>query len=320
MQTAPRPLRRSRRRTLLTVRAVAALTLVAAGADPSVGDMPGEGFCRRPELLPDAARAVWRSTVLVGSRIDDTNGARRPRRLAHWGSGTVLELRPDEGGPVAVVATAAHVLRCRGPRCRYRVGFATSDRTVPGSWSADLEVVRRFDRMDLALVEVRVPPNAAPAVARLAMPGCRDASRSVLAVGWPNLMVRTEWLETPPADRHVVARRFSVGPWSQAIANHPNLGGPSRDGLPADGVLHNADILPGSSGGPLADVLGQVVGINSRVLTSAGATDGHHYCAAGDGPHEPSPDCLHLAVSSRTVAAAYRATYGRSLPLARCGP
>jgi S1-C subfamily serine protease len=83
-------------------------------------------------------------------------------------------------------------------------------------------------------------------------------------------------------------------------------------------IFHNADLLPGSSGGPLLDEDGHVVGINSRILVPGDRPEKFNYCAVEADRHSPGEDCINMAISSRAIAEAFGEFFGAHLPLEEC--
>jgi hypothetical protein len=68
-----------------------------------------------------------------------------------------------------------------------------------------------------------------------------------------------------------------------------------------DIILHDADLLPGNSGGPLVASNGEVLGLNTAI-GRLGWVDGFSYCAEA---REEDAGCLHLTVSSDEILAAF---------------
>ena len=81
-------------------------------------------------------------------------------------------------------------------------------------------------------------------------------------------------------------------------------------------VFHNADVLPGSSGGPLTNRDGEVLGLNTMIEGKVATSDKHEFCAKLD-PQDPG-ECVHVAISSREVIKEFEQFYSSRLTLAGC--
>jgi hypothetical protein len=81
-------------------------------------------------------------------------------------------------------------------------------------------------------------------------------------------------------------------------------------------VFHNADVLPGSSGGPVVTGDGRVVGINTQVV---GRTEPevNSYCAR-TALTDLDARCVHLAISSTEITAEYERVFDSRLEVAEC--
>lgn len=152
------------------------------------------------------------------------------------GSGFVLN---DEG----FVATNHHVV---ADSILVRVR-QQGTREVPASveWSSR--------DLDLAVIRMRGELGG-ETVATLAL-SSPDANtdKDVLAVGFPSLSEAMGPAVDPTYNAGEVSRALIVGRW-----------GPNTQELQM--VQHNAAIYPGNSGGPLFDVCGRVIGVNTMVI------------------------------------------------------
>jgi len=81
-------------------------------------------------------------------------------------------------------------------------------------------------------------------------------------------------------------------------------------------VFHNADVLPGSSGGPLTNLNGEVLGVNTMIEGRVESADKHEFCAALDSKNPG--ECVHVAISSHEVIKEFEQFYPSRLTLADC--
>ena len=164
-------------------------------------------------------------------------------RVARAITPTVVSVSQDEGSgsgiivdKSGVVLTNAHVV---GNSRTVEVGLADG-RTLQG------QVLGRDPTVDVAVV--RVPAQNLP-IAPIGDSDKLEVGQSAIAVGNPLGLERT-------VTSGVVS----------AINRNPR--GISLDGL----IQTDAAISPGNSGGPLVDSHGRVIGINTAVLSGAGAS------------------------------------------------
>jgi len=306
--------------TLVTI----AFACFPATASPPPARLLGEGFSSSRRGLPAPARDAWSATVMVvrlegkGDRSDD------PLSLPYggWGSGLVVSVddsRRRRAGRSAVIATTSHVVRCGQAPCRYAVGFTDPRGSDVRYWTMRASLEDGSPGTDLAFLRVDVPPQVSPSTPTLADPACQgDDLAPTIAVGWPNLTLRTGWNVPPPANSELLLKRYSEGRRVQHISAYPLRTADLEHGERVPIILHNADLLPGSSGGPLLDEHGRVIGINSRIL-APGVRDKFNYCAAEADRHRPGEDCINMAISSQAIAEAYLELFRGRLEVEACG-
>jgi S1-C subfamily serine protease len=305
---------------LAVILAVLSAPHAAASPPPNVA---GEGFSASRRGLPAPARDAWNATVMV-VRLEGKNGGTDSpsARNARWGSGLVLSLEKedDRRAPrTAIVVTSSHVVNCRQAPCRYAVGFSEPKGSEPLYWTTRTSLETSSPESDLAFLTVELPPRASPSTATLADPACHgdDLARTI-AVGWPNLALRTAWNVEPPSNSELLLKRYSAGLRVQYIGAYPLRTADSEHRKRVPIILHNADLLPGSSGGPLLDEAGRVIGINSRIL-APGVRDGFNYCAVEADRHRPGEDCINMSISSQAIAEEYVDVFDARLELEACG-
>ncbi len=218
--------------------------------------------------LPETARQAWEATLLLETRT--WRGSLRVPAVA-TGSGLVVE----RAGRTIWIATSSHVVRCQAT-CLIRV-YLSRQGSGGGRVSAAAELWWRDPGRDLALLRAFVPRKATVRVAHAA--DSSQVARSaisggtgVLAIGFPDLTVLSGHARRSGRP----LKRYSTG------RLHDSLAGFGADYVPygsnrAEGRLelaralaHDADLLPGSSGGPLIDSSGLVLGINTGSLSPRG--------------------------------------------------
>ena len=178
-----------------------------------------------------ASRPVSRADLLLGSR-------QRPQAVVGLGSGILVDHR-------GYVLTSNHIV----------AGSEQLRITLRDGQSFDAELVGSSPSYDLAVIKIRGTVSGLP-VAPL---GDSDRVRPgewAIAIGSPFSYLVEDNQPT-----------VTVG-----VISAVNRSVRSRDDSPLyrDMIQTDAAINPGNSGGPLVDVRGEVVGINTTVITDAG--------------------------------------------------
>ena len=303
-------------RCFLLATAGSALYVLPIGASTQITDISPEGFSVSSEGLPESAMDAWFATVRVEGRgVSWRPGRKCPYLRTRTGSGVVVKLTND--GRTAVIATNSHIVTCTYGAYELRVGFGDSSPPFSPKWSTAVYVVSRKPQKDLAILEVEIPAGAEIRAARFASPECCEAGvDSVISIGWPDLKVRKQWGVKPPPNYRSQIRRHSDGLlllWLRRFQLRSEAG-EVLDRLPV--VFHNADVLPGSSGGPLTNRNGEVLGINTMIEGRVAPSDKHEFCASRD-PLDPG-ECVHVAISSREVIQEIEQFYSSPIGLADC--
>lgn len=133
--------------------------------------------------------------------------------------------------------------------------------SLPDGREFEAELVGADDRNDLALLRMRLPAGTTVPVAPIGRSDDLMVGEWVLAVGNPfgYLLGSAE----PTVTAGVVS------------AVHRNILPDRNDrGLNLDMIQTDAPINPGNSGGPLVNALGEVVGVNTSILSRSGGSEG----------------------------------------------
>jgi S1-C subfamily serine protease len=273
---------------------------------------PIKGFSSSREGLPAFAVNAWRACVLVEKRQlrCGKNFGRPDVRTTH-GSGFVVSVNQELGR--AVIVTNAHVVACEG-RCRVRIGFGDSAAADAWRWSGASKIVSSNTTNDLAFIETEIPDGVDPHAALLAPAEHPHAGiAQFVAIGWPDLTDDTSSGFQPPRDHRSYVKRFSHG--SVLFTTSQRDLDPSAEILAqrVRVIYHNAAVLNGSSGGPLVDWEGLVIGINTLIVGAKRPADGESSCARNG--HGRPPECAHVAVAAIEVIAEYEQVYGSQTPL-----
>jgi S1-C subfamily serine protease len=299
----------------LSAAIISAFCVVPANAGNRKSDISPEGFSVSSEGLPESVMDAWYATVRVEGRGVSWPAGKCPRMKTRRGSGIVVKLKNE--GRIAVVATNSHIITCTYGTCELRVGFGDPSSAFLPKWSNVVHVVSRKPQKDLAILEVEIPAGAEVRAARFSPPECCEAGvESVFSIGWPDLKVRRKWGVTPPPNYRAQVRRHSDGlflVWLRGFRMRTEVG-EVLDRLQV--VFHNADVLPGSSGGPLTNRNGEVLGVNTMIEGRVARSDKHEFCARLD-PQDPG-ECVHVAISSRELIKEFERVYSSRITMADC--
>jgi serine protease Do len=183
-----------------------------------------------------APRSLWEQMMLPPGAQRDVTGL---------GSGFIIH----ESG---LVVTNEHVVR----------GATQVVVTLPDGREFDAEVVGTDDLNDLAVVRMRVPAGESVPVAPLGDSDNLLIGEWVIAIGNPLGMMLSN---TEPS--------VTVGVIS-AVGRNIIPAGAEQRGYYLDMIQTDASINPGNSGGPLINAMGEVIGVNSSILSRGGGSEG----------------------------------------------
>ncbi len=298
----------------IAVGAMAAALFVAgstASAETEVAVPSPEGFSVSSEGLPHPAEDAWYATVLIEGRRIILRTGQPPHRYIKRGSGVIASLDRDRRR--AVIATNAHIITCQLEPCRLRVGFGDPSSAEGPTWSRKIQIVSREGRRDLAFLEVEIPRGVEVRAAKFATTSQDPATgENVVSIGWPDLTIRREWGVPPPPNSADHVKRHSSGIFLWGFDDY-RMRPTYEERLDAMHVIfHNADVLPGSSGGPLVNCNGEVIGINTMVVSNAPDPDHLRFCARRV-PEVPGK-CVHVAIASNEVVEEFRRLFGPLVP------
>jgi serine protease Do len=169
------------------------------------------------------------------------------REASGLGSGFILH-------PDGLVLTNEHVVR----------GASAVAVILPDGRDFDAEVLGTDDLNDLAVLRIRLPSGEREPlpVAPLGRSSDLLIGEWVIAIGNPlgNLLSNTE----PTVTIGVIS----------AVGRNIIPANEEQRGFYLDMIQTDASINPGNSGGPLVNALGEVIGVNSSILTTGGGSEG----------------------------------------------
>jgi S1-C subfamily serine protease len=252
----------------------------------------GEGFWE--VNLPPSAQTAWQSTVQVRCLQIQMCETEKIKKKIKVGAGFIVDLDPER--KKALIVTNNHCIK-RQKNLPYKYEVKIPLR--PGKESKKekyfltrkVSVVMAHSDKDLAYLSVQYPHNPHPTAAHLkAIDKHGYSSGKVISIGFPHLPLRQgkNWNVSRPKNYKKIIKRYSRG---KLLAK-----GLSRDKVYI--LAHNADMLPGSCGGPLVDEEGNIVGINSLVFhpdkKNVDDASLYDYCPG-------APNRFYVAISSSEV-------------------
>jgi serine protease Do len=181
-------------------------------------------------------RSIWEEWMLPP-------GAQR--EVSGLGSGFIIHAD-------GLVVTNEHVVR----------GASQVAVTLPDGREFDADVVGTDDLNDLAVLRIRLPRGETLPVAPLGDSDSLLIGEWVIAIGNP---LGTLLSNTEPT--------VTVGVISAVGRNIIPANGEQR-GYYLDMIQTDASINPGNSGGPLVNASGEVIGVNSSILSTTGGSEG----------------------------------------------
>jgi serine protease Do len=209
-------------------------TALVAAAERVAPAVVSVNVVRRERVVP---RTLWEEMLLPPGAQRETAGI---------GSGFVIS---REG----LVVTNEHVVRAASQVVL----------TLPDGREFEAEVVGADEVNDLALLRIRLSPGDDPLpVAPLGNSDGLMIGEWVVAIGNPFGFLLSN--PEPSVSAGVVS----------AVGRNIMGGQGTGQSFALDMIQTDASINPGNSGGPLVNALGEVVGVNSAILSSTGGNEG----------------------------------------------
>jgi S1-C subfamily serine protease len=258
---------------------------------------------------------AWYGTVLIEGAAVIRRAEDDLRLRTNRGAGVVVDL--DDAHGTALVITNCHVVDCGGAPCLLRIGFTAIGDPNLAIWTSSVTTVGSAPNKDLAFLRVAIPEGVQVMSPTFAGAGCMAGDApSVYAIGWPDLTVRDRWGVEPPTNQDQHIKRHSSGRFLLDLDGYRLVSKANGPLHRMRVVFHNADVLPGSSGGPLVMADGSVLGINTQVV---GRSDPPHarYCARQDA-HDQVAECVHVAIAAEELALEFERIFRTPMPVSNC--
>jgi S1-C subfamily serine protease len=207
--------------------------------------------------MPDWAYRAERGTVMVLNQS--------PTRMGGRGAAVLVATKADGKHTLGLFLTNKHVVDAlrAGPNGMtvssgrvYSIHGNVVNRGGPFAWeSTARDFLDDDEAADLAAFTARLPNDKNIMPVELE-DWSGQAGEEVLAIGSPDVSLRRTW--TTQAPDHFLVQQL----WSKGVTR----GFRSEHVVPR--LTHTADLLKGSSGGPVINARGNVIGLNVRRIST----------------------------------------------------
>ncbi len=188
------------------------------------------------------------------------------------------------------IITNAHVITNDGVAAgSVEVVFRSESGSSAGTTRVPASVVGGDESTDIAVL--KIDPSAAPALHPLTL-----GDSAAVLVGEPVVAIGNP-----------LGLSFTLTSGIVSATNR-NLQAPDGSVIP-DGIQTDAAINSGNSGGPLIDMSGKVIGVNTQIITQSGGSQGLGFAV----PIATAVDVMDQLKTSGTVAHAYLGVSGQTL-------
>ena len=203
-----------------------------------------------PEIYSRTAPGVVQvtSTKIVKAQQVNPFFQTQPQRVEALGSGFVIDKQGD-------IVTNYHVIQ----------GATSIEVLFSNNTTAKAAVVGTDISTDLAVLRVKVNPSALTPLV--------FGDSAALAVGDPVVAIGNPFALDRTVTSGIVSAIYNPGEGTDATQNNYPMR--SQNGVEIPAIQTDAAINHGNSGGPLINILGQVIGVNSQIETAGGTSQGN---------------------------------------------